>query len=502
MVKRVERMKRLSSHAIAKIRNNVAKARENLTIEKMTNWVDDRIGFTKTMLRPAPSYTMNPLHWLGALAIMTFGLQVMTGFLMLLYYVPTPQQAYATTMFIMRNVPFGHVLETIHVYGAYAMILLAFLHMMHGYFSSAHKQPRELMWVVGMLMGFTTLGSGLTGYLLPWTVLSKSATDVSIGMINLMPPNIGNIVKYLATGTGSDAEELTRFFVLHILMIPTVLLVLFAGKMYMFEIHGASQPASQSTREVKFYPWFPRVFLYITMIGSAYLSLLIAASIVFPLNLPPEYSVSAAQHYTAQPEWYFMAVYQVLKFAMFEGNNEPAAMALVTMAAILMALLPFIDRSERRDPAQRPLYSTIGLIIIVELIVLTVWGYLTPGQTIENPQALLGIGIPALATAVTVWLVWRRRKGGAERRGVSEPTISGALRVMTTPFKAPLLTVVFILLLLVGSLSFASFVNSLIAIENQTALLIVSIIILLASFTAMSLIVKSLVRNNQALRRT
>ena len=494
MVKRVERMS-LFHHAIE-------KARENLTIEKIVNWVDERIGFTNTMLRPAPSYTMNPLHWLGALAIMTFSLQVLTGFLMLLYYVPTPQQAYATTMFIMRNVPFGHVIETIHVYGAYAMILLAFLHMMHGYFSSAYKRPRELMWIVGMLMGFTTLGSGLTGYLLPWTVLSKSATDVSIGMINLMPPNIGNIIKYLATGTGSDAEELTRFFVLHILMIPTVLLLLFAGKMYMFEIHGASEPPSQSSQEVKFYPWFPRVLLYFAMIGSVYLSLLIAASVVFPLSLPPEYSMSAAQHYTAQPDWYFLAVYQVLKFAIFEGNNEPVAMVLVTMAAILMALLPFIDRSEKRPTTQRPLFSTFGIIIIVELIVLTVWGYLTPGQTIENPQALLGTGLPALATAVTVWLVWRRRKADDESRRISKPTRSGALKLLATPLKTPLLTVVFILLLLVGSLSFASFVNSLIAIESQTVLLIVSVTVLVTSFTAMTLIVKGLVRNNQALKRT
>lgn len=495
------RIRRTLADASAKVRRNITGARENLNLDNAAKWVDERVGFSKTMLTPAPSYSLNPLYWLGALAVMAFGVQVLTGFLMLLYYVPTPEQAYQTTQFIIQDVPFGHILETVHLYGAYAMILLAFLHLMRGYFSSVHKRPREMMWVVGMLMGLTTLAMGLTGYLLPWTVVSKSATDVSIGMISLMPPSIGTMVKFLVAGTGSDALELTRFFDLHILVLPAVLLLLLAGKMYMFEIHGASEPVSPPKEEVKYYSWFPRVLLYLAMIGGVFLSLLIAAAILFPLNLAPEYSVTAAQNYTPQPDWYFLAVYQLLKFAIFEGNNEPIAMALVTFAAVLMTLLPFIDRSQRRNPTRRPLFSALGVIIIVELLVLTVWGYLTPGRVIPTPQAASGTLIPAFATVAAVWLLWRRKNWTNTRKGGTGLPLSGVTRMLASPLKVPLLTILFVCLLLVGSLSFASFVNSLSAIESQTMLFIVSAVTLLTTFTAMSFIVKRLVRIDQAMRR-
>jgi len=136
---------------------------------------------------------MNPLYWLGALTVIAFGIQVLTGLLMLIYYVPTTDQAYSSTLFIIKVVPLGWLLESVHLYGAYAMILLTFLHLFRGYFSSVQKKPREMMWVIGMLMGLTVMGFGLTGYLLPWTVVSKSATDVSIGMLSFLPAQIGPI---------------------------------------------------------------------------------------------------------------------------------------------------------------------------------------------------------------------------------------------------------------------------------------------------------------------
>ena len=112
-----------------------------------------------------------------------FLVQGLAGVFMLLYYVPLPDQAYSSTVYVFKNVPLGQLIETLHLYGAYAMILLAFMHLMRNYFANVHKKPRELMWVAGMLLGFVLLGFGLTGYLLPWTVVSKSGTDVTIGML-------------------------------------------------------------------------------------------------------------------------------------------------------------------------------------------------------------------------------------------------------------------------------------------------------------------------------
>jgi quinol-cytochrome oxidoreductase complex cytochrome b subunit len=105
------------------------------------------------------------------------------------------------------------------LYTAYAMILLVFMHMMRGYFVSVHK-PRELMRVTGMLMGFVTLGLGFTGYLLPWTVVSKSATDVGAGLISALPRPLSNFLSFLVVCAGEDSAELLRFFDLHVIVLP------------------------------------------------------------------------------------------------------------------------------------------------------------------------------------------------------------------------------------------------------------------------------------------
>ena len=134
---------------------------------RLIEWVDLRIGLTETLLKPVPEFSLNPFYWLGGLMMMIFMVQGLAGVFMLLYYVPSPDQAYSSTVYVFKNVPLGQLIETLHLYGAYSMILLAFMHLMRNYFANVHKKPRELMWVAGMLLGFVVLGFGLTGYLLP-----------------------------------------------------------------------------------------------------------------------------------------------------------------------------------------------------------------------------------------------------------------------------------------------------------------------------------------------
>ena len=218
----------------------------------LAGWFDSRLGLSHPFLRPAPSYAISPFYWLGALAVVAFVIQAVTGMLMMLYYVPDPSpaagstvaQAYASTQYIFQNVSYGRFLETVHLYTAYAMIMLAFMHMMRGYFVSVHRKPREIMWITGMVMGFVTLGLGFTGYLLPWTVVSKSATDVGAGMITALPQPFSSFLTFLVVGGGGDAATLLRFFDLHVVVLPAILLVLLVVKMYMLEVHGISEPVT------------------------------------------------------------------------------------------------------------------------------------------------------------------------------------------------------------------------------------------------------------------
>ena len=390
---------------------------------RIAGWFDSRLGLSHPLLRPAPSYAISPFYWLGALAVVAFVIQAVTGMLMMLYYVPDPSQAYQTTQYIFTNVSYGRFLETIHLYTAYAMILLVFMHMMRGYFVSVHKKPREIMWVTGMVMGFVTLGLGFTGYLLPWTVVSKSATDVGAGMISALPQPFSSFLTFLVVGGGGDAAELLRFFDLHVVVLPAILLVLLVVKMYMLEVHGISEPAAGPEpvpqAKSRLIPIFPDVSFYLAELAALFGSAMLMISAVFPLTLPPEYSAATAGQYVAQPDWYFLWIYQILKISVFEQTGPlqtyglPVALGIVTLVFVLLVLLPFIDRSGSRRISRRPLFIALGAVLVAEIGVLTVWGYLTPGRAIPNEQAAVVLGGMALAVVIITLLSYRLLFGRA-----------------------------------------------------------------------------------------
>ena len=421
------------------------------TIERLAGWFDSRLGLSHPFLRPAPKYAISPFYWLGALAVVAFVIQAVTGMLMMLYYVPDPTQAYPSTQYVFQNVSYGRFLETVHLYTAYAMIMLVFMHMMRGYFVSVHKRPREVMWMVGMVMGFVTLGMGFTGYLLPWTVVSKSATDVGAGMIGALPQPFSSFLLFLVVGGGGDAGELLRFFDLHVVVLPAILLVLLVVKMYMLEAHGISEPATGPDplpeEKKKALPIFPDVSFYLAELAALFGAAMLLISAVFPLSLPPEYSATAASQYVAQPDWYFLWIYQVLKISAFEANGPlgtygfPVALGVVSLVFVLLFLLPFADRGEMKRIGRRPLFVTLGLVLVAEIGVLTIWGYLTPGKAIPDEQAALVLGGMALAVVLISMSAYRLllgRLGGMTKTGATpsdrSPRSSGILTAATLVF--------------------------------------------------------------------
>jgi ubiquinol-cytochrome c reductase cytochrome b subunit len=356
-------------------------------------WFDTRLGLSNPLFRPIPQYAINPFYWLGALAVTAFVIQGVTGVIMMLYYVPSPADAYSSTQYIFNSVPYGRFLETVHLYTAYAMIMLSFMHMMRGYFVSVQKKPREVMWVVGMLMGFVTLGFGFTGYLLPWTVVSKSATDVGTGIIDALPAGISSFLSFLIVGAGGDATTLLRFYDLHIIVLPAVLLVLLAAKMYMLETHGISDPITNVTeKNRRLIPVFPDATFYLLELAALFGAGMLVISLLFPLSLPPQFTPALAAAYKPQPDWYFLWIYQIVKISAFETAGLPVALSAVTVILILFVILPFIDRSEKKRFIDRPIFTSLGAVFVAELVTLTYWGLVTPGQVISNEQAALVLG--------------------------------------------------------------------------------------------------------------
>ena len=156
-----------------------------------------------------------------------------------------------------------------------------------------------------------------------------------------------------------------------------------------------------------------------------------------------------------QPEWYFLWMYQILKFASFEGSGIYYALGAVTILLAGLVMLPFIDRGGERNPRRRSLYTTIGIIVVAELILLTVWGFFTPGQVIPDAEALEVTGTVALAIALISAFVFK--KTGTRRTSSGTESV---LRAMMLPFRNRWVTSVFVVLLCIGSVCFANVVDS------------------------------------------
>ena len=433
-------------------------------LERLVDWFDSRLGLSNELLRPAPRYSINPFYWLGALAVVAFVIQGITGSIMLLYYVPSPTTAYASTLYIFQNVSYGQFLETVHLYTAYAMIMLAFMHMMRGYFVSVHKKPREIMWVTGMVMGFVTLGFGFTGYLLPWTVVSKSATNVGTAMIDVLPSPVNSFISFLVVGTGGDSGELLRFFDLHVVVLPAVLLILLGVKMYMLETHGVSEPVTGNTPAIedkrRSIPFFPDVSFYLLELAALFGAAMLLISVLFPLSLAPEYSPAAAAAYVPQPDWYFLWVYQILKISAFEKAGLSWALSFVTLIFVILILLPFIDRGETKRLAKRPTYVTLGLIFTAEVVVLAIWGHLTPGIVIPNTQAVLVLGGTAVLVSLISFSAYRLLPRGLATGSPTQlPPQRGAGKIHSA---SAWTSGAFVAVLGVGALSIGSSINSIV----------------------------------------
>ena len=209
---------------------------------KVGNWLDERVGWRQVwqaiFLRKIPK--VNWLYTLGSASLFVALNQIITGILLTIYYVPTPDHAYDSVQFITTQVPAGWLIRGLHHYGASAMVILVVLHMLRVIFYGAYKFPREVTWFTGVLLLLATIGFGFTGYLLPWDQKAYWATTVGTSIAGT-PPLIGDsILRIVRGGDELSAVTLARFFGVHVWVLPTILLLLTAFHMYLVVRIGIS----------------------------------------------------------------------------------------------------------------------------------------------------------------------------------------------------------------------------------------------------------------------
>ena len=209
---------------------------------RLADWLDERLGWRRAweavFLRKVPK--VNWLYTLGSATLFVALNQIITGILLTIYYVPTPDQAYDSVTYITTQVPAGWLIRGLHHWGASAMVLLTGLHMLRVIFTGAYKFPREVTWFTGVALLLIVVGFGFTGYLLPWDQKAYWATTGGTRIAAVTPLIGESLLRILRGGAELSAVTLARFFGVHVWMLPAALLALVGLHLYLVVRIGIS----------------------------------------------------------------------------------------------------------------------------------------------------------------------------------------------------------------------------------------------------------------------
>jgi quinol-cytochrome oxidoreductase complex cytochrome b subunit len=217
-------------------------------VARLSEWVNERVGYRAVwdaiFLRKLPE--VNWLYTLGSATLFVAVNQIVTGILLTIYYVPTPDHAYDSVQYITSQVPAGWIIRGLHHWGASAMVVLTVLHMLRVIYYGAYKFPREITWMSGVVLLLLVLGFGFTGYLLPWDQKAFWATTVGTRIAQVTPLVGDWILRLMRGGQDLSAVTLARFFGVHVWVLPAALMATVLGHLYLIIRIGISQVPQRS----------------------------------------------------------------------------------------------------------------------------------------------------------------------------------------------------------------------------------------------------------------
>ena len=334
---------------------------------RLYEWLDSRLklaSLEKTLLdEPIPGGA-SWIYVFGSATLFLFVLQAVTGMFLAVYYAPTPDHAYDSVQFIEQHVTLGWFVRGLHHWGASGMVIAVGLHMLQVFLFGAFKPPREAMWMVGVVLFLLVMAFAFTGYLLPWDQTAYWATQVGINMVGTVPLVGDFLVRVMRGGEQLGALTLSRFFAVHVLFLPAVIVMGVALHLVILRRVGPAGPWDERKAASMSEPFYPhQVYMDAVVIVGVFLVLMVLATFVpFPLA---DKANPADTSFVPIPEWYFLFYYELLKH--IHGPLEPlATWVLPAVVMLAMLLWPFLDRQKTvRAPASRPVGMVIaGLFLI------------------------------------------------------------------------------------------------------------------------------------------
>ena len=350
------------------------------------DWVDQRLDLTEVRHfvaeKGVPVHAQKIWYYLGGMTLFLFGVQVFTGILLLLYYRPSAAEAYESVQFIVTQVQFGWLIRNVHSWSANLLIGLAFAHLFSVFFLKSYRKPRELTWVSGMLLLFVMLGFGFSGYLLPWNELSFFATKVGTGIAGAVPL-IGHFsLRLLRGGDDVTGATLSRFYGLHVAILPAIATALVALHLLLVQRQGMSVPpgvekALKPGARLPQMPFFPNYILRDVLAWYVVIAVLAALAAFYPWELGTKADPFAVVPPGIRPEWYFLAMFHTLKLVpshVLGIEGERLGVVAFAVAALFLVLVPFLDRRASRGESSR-LFTALAALGLVYLVTFTIVGH-------------------------------------------------------------------------------------------------------------------------------
>lgn len=357
----------------------------------LKKWLEVRIGLQELARSQLTEYrvprNINLFYTLGFVALAIFLLQVVTGFFLLIYYVPDVAHAFKSVQRIMTIIPYGWLFRLMHVVGSNILMAVVMVHMLSVCFMNSYKKPRELTWITGALLLLITMTFCLSGYLLPWSQLSYWATTIVTTIPTAFPYVGGFVADLLRGGPIVSGATLGRFFALHVGFLPAALLMVLSLHLFLIRRIGVSAPPFGAAREeekgwTEFHhdshpggePFFPHYVLKETVMVMVFMAAMFFIIAFMPtLFLPEDTNLPANPYKTPEhikPEWYFLAPYQMLKLI----PNKFVGISLQLIFWGLFIIWPLLDTKRQDNILKRPALLTVLGVALSLWIVLTVWG--------------------------------------------------------------------------------------------------------------------------------
>lgn len=367
--------------------------------EGFIDWLDQRLAVKKFMQVMMTEYwipkNINFLWAMGVVLIVLFAILFVSGIFLLMYYKPDVKLAFDSVNYtIMQEVKYGWLWRHLHAVAASAIFLVIYIHMFVAIYYGSYKQGREVIWIGGMLLFMTFSAEAFSGYMLPWGQMSYWAAAVITNLFGEIPVIGPDLVVWIRGNFVVSDATLTRFFMLHVVLLPVVIMALIAFHFYTLRFphvgnelgeeidfdKEAEKYKAGNKKEAKVIPFWPMflskdIFVVcVFMVGFFYLTFFHFNFAMDPINFEPADSMKTPLH--IYPEWYFLWSYEVLRGFFFSSDLGLIAFGIANGIFLFM---PWLDRSPVVAPAhKRPMFMIWFWALITDLIVLTVYGKLPP----------------------------------------------------------------------------------------------------------------------------